>query len=141
MSRGGLKEVGNISTHFGAAQREAKRNAIERANIILMFVCLEIMRRTTPATANLPADLLNIKTNYEMWMSEDAILSNVETQLCNVALLICNNSPVQAGWHLHGTLRHGATKDEIKFSQQLAFAVARQFGVNVGNVQKVENLK
>lgn len=105
-------------------------------------VCMSGMPATNlSVAADLSTDLLNIKTNYELWMSEDAILSDVETQLCNLALLICNNSPQQAGWHLHGCLRHGATKEEAKFSQDLALAVARQFGVNVGNIQKVEDLE
>ncbi|KAK5222258.1 hypothetical protein LTR72_006515 [Exophiala xenobiotica] len=85
--------------------------------------------------------LLNIKTNYEMWMSEDAVLSNVETQLCNLALLICNNSPVQALWHLNGTLRHGATNEQARFSQDLALAVARQFNAKTGDITRVEDLK
>ncbi len=74
-------------------------------------------------------------------MSEDAILSNIETQLCNVALLTCNNSPVQAGWHLNGLLRHGATKEEAQFAQDLALAVAQQFNVKTGSITKVEDVK
>ncbi|OAL28544.1 hypothetical protein AYO22_02738 [Fonsecaea multimorphosa] len=85
--------------------------------------------------------LLNIKANYEMWMSEDSILSWTETQLCNVALLICNNSPVQAGWHMNGTLRHGASRDQIQFSRDLALAVARQFNAKTGDIPRVEDLK
>ncbi|KIW95798.1 uncharacterized protein Z519_02862 [Cladophialophora bantiana CBS 173.52] len=85
--------------------------------------------------------LLNIKTNYELWMSEDAILSNIETQLCNVALLICNNSPTQMLWHLNGLLRHGATREEAQFAQDLALAVARQFNAKTGDITKIEDLK
>ncbi len=73
-------------------------------------------------------------------MSEDAILSNIETQLCNLALLICNNSPLQALWHLNGLLRHGATKEEARFAQDLALAVAQEFGAKTGNITKVEDL-
>ncbi|EXJ57741.1 uncharacterized protein A1O5_12531 [Cladophialophora psammophila CBS 110553] len=86
-------------------------------------------------------DLLNIKTNYELWMSEDAILSNIETQLCNVALLICNNSPIQMLWHLNGLLQHGATREEAQFAQDLALAVARQFNAKTGDITKIEDLK
>lgn len=86
------------------------------------------------------ADLLNIKTNYELWMSEDAILSNKETQMCNLALLTCNNTPTQASWHLHGLLRHGATKQEAQFAQDLALEVAHQFGAKTGNIELVQNL-
>lgn len=74
-------------------------------------------------------DLLNVKTNYEMWMSEDAILSNIETQMCNTALLICNNSAEQALWHLRGLVRHGGTLDQARFAQELlGLAVAKEFG-------------
>lgn len=73
-------------------------------------------------------------------MSEDSILSDKETQLCNLALLICNNSPVQAGWHLNGLLRHGATKDEAQFAQDVALAVAKNFGARTGNITRVEEL-
>lgn len=73
-------------------------------------------------------------------MSEDSILSNLETQLCNLALLICNNSPTQALWHLNGLLRHGATKEQAQFAQDLGLAVAKQFDARTGVITKVEEL-
>jgi hypothetical protein len=90
--------------------------------------------------SNTWTDLLNIKTNYELWMSEDSILSDLETQLCNLALLICNNSPTQALWHLNGLFRHGATREQAKFAQDIGLAVAKQFGAKTGVITKVEDL-
>ncbi|KAH6972732.1 hypothetical protein BKA56DRAFT_676550 [Ilyonectria sp. MPI-CAGE-AT-0026] len=84
--------------------------------------------------------LLNVKTNYELWISEDAILSNIETQMCTTALLICNNSPEQALWHLRGLLRHGATMEQAKFAQDLGLAVAHHFEAKTGEVTRVEDV-
>lgn len=85
-------------------------------------------------------DLLNIKTNYELWMSEDTVLSNVETQMCNTALLVCNNSPEQALWHLRGLVRHGGTLEQARFAQNLGLAVAEQFGAKSGNIARVDDI-
>ncbi|KIW56391.1 hypothetical protein PV05_05056 [Exophiala xenobiotica] len=46
-----------------------------------------------------------------------------------------------AGWHLNGLLRHGATKEEAQFAQDLALAVAQQFNVKTGSITKVEDVK
>lgn len=81
-----------------------------------------------------------MKLNYEMWLSEDAILSDVETQMCTTALLICNESPEQALWHVKGLLRHGGTLEEAKFAQDLALAVAHQFNAKTGEITKAEDV-
>ena len=86
-------------------------------------------------------DLLNIKTNYELWMSEDAVLSNIETQMCNTALLICNNSPEQALWHLRGLVRQGGTLDQARFAQDLGLAISKQFGARTGTIMMVDEVE
>ncbi|KPM39813.1 hypothetical protein AK830_g6728 [Neonectria ditissima] len=85
--------------------------------------------------------LLNVKTNYELWISEDAILSNVETQMCTTALLICNNSPEQALWHVRGLLRHGATVKQARFAQDVGLAVASHFGAKTGDITMAEDVE
>ncbi|KAK7415661.1 hypothetical protein QQX98_005693 [Neonectria punicea] len=84
--------------------------------------------------------LLNVKTNYELWISEDAILSNIETQMCTTALLICNNSPEQALWHVRGLLRHGATMEQASFAQDLGLAIANHFDAKTGDITMAEDV-
>ena len=84
--------------------------------------------------------MLNVKTNYELWLSEDAILSNVETQMCTTALLICNNTPEQALWHTRGLFRHGGTMEDAKFAQDLGFAIAHRFDVKTGDITLAEDI-
>lgn len=88
----------------------------------------------------MPLDLLNMKLNYEWWLSEDAILSHVETQMCTTALLICNNSPEQALWHVRGLLRHGGSLEEAEFTQQLALAIAKEFGAKTGDITLAQDV-
>lgn len=85
-------------------------------------------------------DLLNLKLIYEMHMSEDAILSPVETQMSNVAALICSKCPVQAMWHTKGIVRHGGSKEEARFAQDLALQIARLYGCEIGEVTLVDDI-
>lgn len=85
-------------------------------------------------------DLLNIKTNYELWISEDAIRSDIDTETCITALYICNYSPEQALWHVRGILRHGGTTEQAKFAQDLGLAVARQFHARTGDIVRAEDV-
>ncbi|RAH84254.1 hypothetical protein BO86DRAFT_397120 [Aspergillus japonicus CBS 114.51] len=84
--------------------------------------------------------LLNLEKIYELWISEDTILSPVETQMCNLAALVCGGSPVQAMWHARGVVRHGGTKEQIAFAQAIALAVAVEYGCRIGAVVPVEEI-
>lgn len=77
---------------------------------------------------------------YEWYISEDAILDNVETQMCNNAALICSNCPVQAMWHARGVVRHGGSKTQAAFAQELGLAVAKLYECKVGNVVDVDKI-
>lgn len=46
-----------------------------------------------------------------------------------VAALIANDTPRQVDWHLKGSLRNGATLDEVKAVRQISLDVARASGV------------
>lgn len=67
-------------------------------------------------------------------MSEDRILSDVETQMCNTTLLTCWNSPVHALWHTKGVVRLGGTIEQAKFAQDLGIAIAEQFNSKTGDI-------
>ncbi|KAJ5174151.1 uncharacterized protein N7482_000028 [Penicillium canariense] len=84
--------------------------------------------------------LLSLKLHYEYWISEDAILGPIETQMCNAALLICNRSPVQAIWHTRGVVRHGGSMEQARFAQDLGLAVAEQFEVKTGDITIVDQI-
>jgi hypothetical protein len=85
-------------------------------------------------------DLLDVKTIYEFWISDDSILSNIETQMCNTTLLTCWNAPVQAMWHTRGIVRHGGTLDEARFAQDMGLAIARQFDIQTGDITMVDDI-
>ncbi|GME66488.1 uncharacterized protein LTHEOB_8708 [Neofusicoccum parvum] len=84
--------------------------------------------------------LLNQQMVYEWWISEEAILSNVETQMCSTAALICSNSPVQALWHTRGIVRHGGSTEDAVFAQEMGLAVAQAFGCKTGEITRVEDI-
>ncbi|KAF4541312.1 uncharacterized protein LTHEOB_8708 [Lasiodiplodia theobromae] len=84
--------------------------------------------------------LLNQQMLYEWWVSEDAILSNVETQMCTTAALVCSNSPVQALWHTRGIIRHGGSMADAKFAQDLGLAIARAYDCKTGEITRVEDI-
>ncbi|KAK0452763.1 uncharacterized protein EV420DRAFT_1766118 [Desarmillaria tabescens] len=60
-------------------------------------------------------------------------LSTAETSFTMVAALIANDTPRQVDWHLKGSLRNGATLDEVKAVRQIALDVARTSGVQWKN--------
>ncbi|KAF9892297.1 hypothetical protein FE257_002074 [Aspergillus nanangensis] len=84
--------------------------------------------------------LLNLQTIYELWISEDTILSPVETQMCNVGALVCSGSPVQAMWHARGVVRHGGTIEQTRFAQDIALAVGKAYGYRMGEVIPVHEI-
>lgn len=131
------KEARTTSTICGVS-RAPKHSAKEPSNIPQITVSPSaISKQSQKPTLK---DLLNIKTNYELWASEDAILSNIETQMSNVGLLICNNSPEQALWHLRGLVRHGGSLDQARFAQELGLAVAKQFDAKTGKILMVDEV-
>ncbi|PVH73675.1 hypothetical protein DL98DRAFT_659298 [Cadophora sp. DSE1049] len=86
-------------------------------------------------------DLLNVRTIYELWISEDAVLTNVETQMCNTALLTCLDCPTQVLWHTRGIVRHGGSLEQARFAQDLGLAVAKEFGCNTGQIKMVDEIE
>lgn len=85
-------------------------------------------------------DLLNLETIYEHWISEDSILNPIETQMCNVAAIICSNAPLQALWHTKGLIRHGGSVDQAKFVHDLALAIAKANGCTTGDITPVDSI-
>ena len=85
-------------------------------------------------------DFMNQEMLYEWFISEDAILNSVETQICNVAALICSNCPVQALWHTKGIIRHGGSMDMARFAHQIGLAIAKLYGCRTGNVTPVDEI-
>lgn len=85
-------------------------------------------------------DLLNLRMIYEWHFSEDAILSNIETQMCNIAALICSNCPVQAKWHTKGLLRHGGNLKDAKLAHELGLAIAALCDCKTGNVEGIDTI-
>ena len=77
---------------------------------------------------------------YEWYISEDAILDNVETQMCNVAALICCNCPVQAMWHTKGLIRHGGSMDMARLAQHIGLSIAKLYECKTGDVVPVDEI-
>jgi hypothetical protein len=88
--------------------------------------------------ANKYSDVTTLTLVYEWYFSEDAILSAVETQLCNTAALICSNCPVQAMWHTRGIIRHGGTVEDAWFAQKMALEIAKHYNGNTGEITPVD---
>ncbi|EMD88508.1 hypothetical protein COCC4DRAFT_208575 [Bipolaris maydis ATCC 48331] len=84
--------------------------------------------------------LLNTQLVYEHYFSEDAILNPVETQMGNIAALICCNCPVQAMWHTRGLINHGGTINQAEFSHELAVAIATLYECKIGNLTPVSQI-
>lgn len=90
--------------------------------------------------SQLGTDLLNLKHIYEWHFSEDAILGAVETQMANIAALICANCPVQAVWHTRGLVNHGGTMENAKLSQAIGLAIAALYQCKTGKITPVEEI-
>lgn len=86
------------------------------------------------------AVLLTLNHVYEWYFSETAILSAVETQLCNTASLICSNCPVQAMWHTRGIIRHGGNVDDARFAQRMALEIAKYYDSRTGVITPVDQI-
>lgn len=76
----------------------------------------------------------------EWYVAEDGILDFVETEMINSAALICSNCPTQAMWHTRGIVRHGGTKAQARFVQELALKVAERFEVKTGRILGVDEI-
>ncbi|KAK1967336.1 hypothetical protein LY78DRAFT_669148 [Colletotrichum sublineola] len=96
---------------------------------------LEVLR-----TDLIAADYLNTQLHYEYYISEDAILNPIETQMCNIAALICSNCPVQVMWHTRGLMNHGGSMQEAKFAHQIGLAIAKLSDSEVGDITPVERI-
>ena len=77
---------------------------------------------------------------YEWFISEDAILNNAETQMCNVAALICSNCPVQALWHTRGIIRHGGSMEMARFAQHIGLSIANWYSCRTGEILAVDQI-
>lgn len=73
-------------------------------------------------------------------MSENRILSDVETQMCNTTLLTCWDAPMQALWHTKGIVRLGGTAEQARFAQDLGIAIAKEFNCKTGHITMVDNI-
>ncbi len=60
-------------------------------------------------------------------------VSPAETSFTMVAALIANDTPRQVDWHLQGSVRNGATLDEVRAVRQIAIEVAKASGVKWKN--------
>lgn len=86
------------------------------------------------------ADLLNLETIYKQWISEYSVLNPIETQMCNLAAVICSNDPLQALWHTKSLTRHGGSVDQDKFVHDLALAIAKTNGCTTGDITPVDSI-
>lgn len=73
-------------------------------------------------------------------MSEDRILSNVETQMSNMAALLCSDCPDQLLWHTKGLIRHGGTLDQARFAQDLGLEVAHACGCKLSKIPEIDEI-
>lgn len=130
------KKVCGISTRFGAKKQHSSTvTAISNTSRIC------VSRSTLfPLSKLILEDLLNLEMIYQWHFSEDTILNAIETQMCNVAALICSSCPVQATWHTRGLLRHGGSAEEAKMSQMIGIAVARVYGARIDNITPVDEI-
>lgn len=87
-----------------------------------------------------PLDLMNLKSAYENYFSEDQIINNIETQLCNTAALICSNCETQALWHTRGIVRHGGSVEQAEFAQELGLKIAEYYGAKTGSIMRVADM-
>ncbi|KAF4339902.1 carboxymuconolactone decarboxylase [Fusarium beomiforme] len=83
---------------------------------------------------------LNLQLHYEYYIAEDAILNPIETQMCNIAALICCKCPVQAMWHTRGLINHGGSLEEAKFAQELGLAIAKLTNSPTGDITPVDEI-
>lgn len=90
--------------------------------------------------SQLGTDLLNLKHVYEWHFSEEAILGAVETQMANIAALICANCPVQAIWHTRGLVNHGGTMESAKLAQTIGLEIAALYQCKTGKITPVEEI-
>lgn len=78
--------------------------------------------------------------SLEWYVSEDAVLNFVETELVNAAALTCSNCPMQAMWHTRGIVRHGGTIEQAKFAQEIALKIAEMYDAKTGEITPVEQI-
>lgn len=78
--------------------------------------------------------------SLEWYVSEDAILNFVETELVNAAALTCSNCPMQAMWHTRGIVRHGGTIEQARFAQEVALKIAEMYGAKTGEITPVDEI-
>ncbi|KKK14622.1 hypothetical protein P175DRAFT_0492653 [Aspergillus ochraceoroseus IBT 24754] len=85
-------------------------------------------------------NLLVLDAVYGLWLTEDRILGPVETQMCNVAAMICSSCPVQATWHTKGLIKHGGGMQQARFVEEVALAVAAQYGCSTAGLVPVDRI-
>lgn len=77
---------------------------------------------------------------YDWIVSDETILSAIETQMINVMSLICSRSPQQVLWHMKGVVRHGGSKEQARFAQDFGKAIAKLYQCPLDGIVEVEDI-
>lgn len=81
-----------------------------------------------------------VSLNLAWIVAEDTIFSFAETCMLNSATMFCSNNAEQAMWHVRGIVRQGGSKEQAKWTQELALRVAEVCEVRVKRVVGFEEI-
>ncbi|GAB7356843.1 hypothetical protein MBLNU459_g7717t1 [Dothideomycetes sp. NU459] len=106
-------------------QSESYRNMLDHTERGMKYF-RNIYREETDAILEpmyrLAPDIKQFSVNleYGSYMSENAILSPIETSQVTLASLLPLDVPTQVKWHMRGLIRNGGTEEQVRYALEIA---------------------
>ncbi|KAF2125797.1 hypothetical protein P153DRAFT_369794 [Dothidotthia symphoricarpi CBS 119687] len=78
---------------------------------------------------------------YGLYLSDQSILNDVETEITVLSGIMIQNLPKETAWHLRGTRRIGVSVEDVEALQECIELVARFCGLRLHRVPKVADIE
>ena len=75
---------------------------------------------------------------YGLYLSDQTILNDIETELTVLTGIMIQNLPRETAWHLRGTRRIGVSKEDVETLQQCVSAFAGRNEMRVTDSSQIE---
>ncbi|KAK5171506.1 uncharacterized protein LTR77_004651 [Saxophila tyrrhenica] len=84
---------------------------------------------------------LSVEITYGLYLSDQRILDEVDTELVVLSGIMMQNLKTETGWHLRGIRRIGVSYDDVELIQQCIEKVADFCGLQLTRVPRVKDIE
>ncbi|KAL2815281.1 hypothetical protein BDW59DRAFT_153965 [Aspergillus cavernicola] len=84
---------------------------------------------------------ISTEITYGLYLSDRAVLDDLDTQLVVLPGIMIQNLPLETHWHIRGTRRLGESKERVKVIWECVQLVAEFHGIKLDRVPGVEEVE